>query len=69
MPTTRLDPGTLAFTVGSIIHYAIDDHNLTCVKLMQYKIQNLSLKTLQMEEVGKFFLKKMSETCHMSLKK
>jgi hypothetical protein len=34
MPTTRLEPGTLAFVVRCVIHYASDDHILRCVKLI-----------------------------------
>jgi hypothetical protein len=41
----------------------------SCAILIPYQIENLSLKTLQMEEVGKFFSNKMSETYHMSLKR
>jgi hypothetical protein len=64
VPMSRIEPGTPALTVRCIIH----DHIHPCVKSIPKKIENLSLKTLQMEEVGNFFLKKMLETYHMSLK-
>jgi hypothetical protein len=35
-------------------YYAMDD-SILCVKLIQYKTENLSLKTCQMEEVEIFF--------------
>jgi thiamine pyrophosphokinase len=49
-------------------HYVIGDLDSVRVKLIKYQIENLSLKTLQMDEVGNFFLKTMSETYHLSLK-
>jgi hypothetical protein len=33
----------------------MDDHNLPCVKLIPKKIEKISLKTLQMEEVRILF--------------
>jgi hypothetical protein len=62
-----IEPGTFTLAVRCPNHYAIDDQVFQCVKLIQYKTENLSLKTLHMEEVGKFFIKKMSEMYNLSL--
>jgi hypothetical protein len=68
MPTSWIEPETLTLTVRCNNHQAIADHNSNCVKLIQQEIGKLSPKTLQMEEVGKFFLKKISETISSVLK-
>jgi hypothetical protein len=52
---------------GCPSHYTIDDPNLYRAKLIQYKFENLSIKTLQMEEAGKINLKNMSGTYNLSL--
>jgi hypothetical protein len=68
-PEYRIQAYTLVVRCPN--HDAMDGPNFRRVKFIQYKIENLSLKTLQMEEVGLlfgFFLKKMSETYHLSLK-
>jgi hypothetical protein len=48
------------------IMISIYAHDITLVKLTQYKIEKLSLKTHHLEEVGVLFYKKMSEKYHLS---
>jgi hypothetical protein len=45
-------PGAFTLVDKCPNHYATDDHDFSCEKLIQYEIENLSLKNLQMEEVG-----------------
>jgi hypothetical protein len=58
---------TTNMTVRCTDHYAIDDHNFWCVKLIQQKIENLSLKTSNRGDRIFFFLKKMLKTYHPPL--
>jgi hypothetical protein len=51
------NPGPSPQKSDVLTHYAIDDPDFGSVKLIQYRMENLSLKTLQMEDVGIFFFK------------
>jgi hypothetical protein len=53
-----IEPGAFILEDSCPNHYAFDNHDICCVKLIQCKFENLSLKPLQMEEVGNFFLRK-----------
>jgi hypothetical protein len=50
-----IEPGAFTFAVKYPNHYAIDGLELHRVNMMQHKIENVSLKILQMKEVGKYF--------------
>jgi hypothetical protein len=49
-----IEPLALVIEVGYLNQYAIDDHDPSWVKLIRYKIEKFSLKTLLMEEVDFF---------------
>jgi hypothetical protein len=55
LPIPSIEPGVSTYIVKCSSHYAINKHTFRCVNLIQYKIENLSLKILQMEETGIFF--------------
>jgi hypothetical protein len=57
MSISGIEPTAFILEVSCPNHYPIDDRDFFRVRLIQYKIENLSLKPLQMEKVGRFFLR------------
>ena len=67
MPIPSTEPGTFIHEAKCPNHYIIEDRDFSRLNLIQHKIENLSLKILQMEEVG-YFLKENVENVSSVLK-
>jgi hypothetical protein len=57
LSTSIIESRTFTFVDMCTKHYSMDSHDICVVKLIQYEIENLSLKINYMKEVGKCFLK------------
>jgi hypothetical protein len=67
-PILGFEPGAFSTVVRFIYQYAIDACGILRVNLIQYKIENWSLKTFHVEEVGEKNLKENVGNVSLALK-